>query len=157
MGRMNWRVLRIHDDAKMPTNENGSAGFDIYCVRDDDFKTGIRPGCQSIVLQPGESHLFHTGIKCSFSQDHVALLWDRSSLGCKGIHRLAGVIDASYRGEWMVQLTNLGKDFYIIEEGDKIIQVIFQELPFINFGEVYHESSLGYTNRGDKGFGSTGV
>jgi dUTP pyrophosphatase len=74
-------------------------------------------------------------------------------MGAKhNIHRLAGVIDANYRGEWMVSLINLSKKPYTIFEGDKIIQAIIQRDEQLDF--VLGE--LDETSRGEQGFGSSG-
>ena len=74
-------------------------------------------------------------------------------LACKHqLHRLAGVIDSTYRGEWKVLLTNLGKEAYTIREGDRIVQAIIQKeiLTQWSWGE------LDETARGDRGLGSSG-
>ena len=71
----------------------------------------------------------------------------------KNIHRLAGVIDCTYRGEWMVVLTNLSKDSHIIEAGDKIIQA---QLALVIPANPVWTNELPESYRGESGFGSTG-
>jgi len=127
--------------ALLPTKKNPSdAGIDVYTN-------------ESHTLQPGEVHAFSTGIAVEFPEGYVALLWDRSGLGGKGIHRLAGVIDSGYRGEWKVVLTNLTDQPYEIKAGDKIIQCVLQHFEPAAIEEV---EALSETVRAEAGFGSSG-
>ena len=136
-----FTVKKIADNAKLPTKDNPTdAGIDIYTN-------------EPYTLAPGERHLFATGISAAFPAGMVALLWDRSGLGSKGIHRLAGVIDSEYRGEWKVALVNLSAEPYEIKAGDKIIQCLLQKFEPVTITEV---NELTDTQRGDAGFGSSG-
>jgi dUTP pyrophosphatase len=138
---MKFNVQKLSPTATLPTKENPSdAGIDIYTN-------------ESYTLKPGERHLFSTGIAVEFPKGHVALLWDRSGLGSKGIHRLAGVIDSGYRGEWKVALINLTKEPFPITSGDKIIQCLLQKFEPVKIKEV---KKLKESKRGAKGFGSSG-
>jgi len=94
-----------------------------------------------------------TGIALAIPKGYAALIWDRSSMGVKGIHRHAGVIDCGYRGEVRVCLHNTGKEPYHIKKGDRIAQMLIQAAP--NF-TMHTVEELDCTNRGDGGFGSTG-
>ena len=136
-----FSVNKLSADAKIPTKDDPTdAGIDVYTN-------------ESYTLQPGERHLFSTGIAVEFPDGYVALLWDRSGLGSKGIHRLAGVIDSGYRGEWKVALVNLSDEPYEIQSGDKIIQCILQKFEPVNITEV---ETLSETARSTAGFGSSG-
>lgn len=136
-----FKVKRLAPNATLPTKGDAAdAGIDIFTN-------------ESHVLQPGETYAFGTGISVEFPEGYVALLWDRSGLGSKGIHRLAGVIDAGYRGEWKVVLTNLTREPFEISEGDKIIQCVLQTFEPAEITEVEQVSE---TSRGAKGFGSSG-
>lgn len=138
---ISFKVEKLVPNAILPTKENPSdAGIDIYAN-------------ESYTLKPGERHLFSTGIAVEFPKGQVALLWDRSGLGSKGIHRLAGVIDSGYRGEWKVALVNLTKESFEIKAGDKIIQCILQKFESVKIKEV---KTLKESKRGAKGFGSSG-
>jgi dUTP pyrophosphatase len=68
----------------------------------------------------------------------------------KNIHRLAGVIDSDYRGEWLVCLINLSDVAHQIVAGSNIIQGLVLPVPLVSVMEV---SSLDDTSRGSKGFG----
>ncbi|MEX1112394.1 MAG: dUTP diphosphatase [Candidatus Andersenbacteria bacterium] len=136
-----FQVHKLSDDAKLPAKENPlDAGIDIFTN-------------ESRVLEPGETYMFGTGISASLPDGYVALIWDRSGLGSKGIHRLAGVIDSIYRGEWKIVLTNLSHEPYEIKAGDKIAQCVVQKFEPVEIIEV---AQLTETNRGEKGFGSSG-
>lgn len=142
------RVKRLREDAKLPTTAYmWDAGYDLYCVEDENFING------EFTLMPKCSHTFHTGIQCAFPPEYVALIWDRSGLACKhNIHRLAGVIDSGYRGEWMIHLINFSDRPFTFVAGDKIAQFLIQS--FKKFTIVECEE-LGNSERGTKGFGSS--
>lgn len=136
-----FKVKKLSPDATLPTKENpGDAGIDIYTS-------------ESYTLKSGERHMFATGIAVQFPRGYVALLWDRSGLGSKGVHRLAGVIDSGYRGEWKVVLVNLTKEPFPITKGDKIIQCILQQYEPVKIQAV---KELKESKRGARGFGSSG-
>lgn len=136
-----FHVQKLSADATLPKKDNAEdAGIDIFTN-------------ETYTLQPGERHMFTTGIACAIPQGHVALLWDRSGMGSKGIHRFAGVIDAGYRGEWKVILWNSTSEPFEIKTGDKIVQCIVQKFEPAEITEV---ESLEESERGEKGFGSSG-
>jgi dUTP pyrophosphatase len=139
---MELRVKRIHPDAKLPVYAHaGDAGLDLYAVVDRD-------------LAPGEVFAVPTGIQIAVPPGHVGLVWDKSGISLKGVHRLAGVIDAGYRGEVQVVLINLGAGPYAVRKGAKIAQLLVQ--PFAA-AAVVETDSLDDTSRGQGGFGSTGL
>lgn len=138
---MIFKVNKLSPSAILPSKENSAdAGIDIYAN-------------ESYVLKPGQRHLFSTGIAVEFPRGYVALLWDRSGLGSRGVHRLAGVIDSGYRGEWKVALVNLSDGTVRIRAGDKIIQCILQKYEAVKIREV---KELKESQRGSRGFGSSG-
>jgi dUTP pyrophosphatase len=134
-------VFELCDDAAVvPTRGSKHAvGLDLYA-------------CESVPILAGKTQIISTGLKCQFNPGWGAFLWDRSSLGLKGCHRYAGVIDPDYRGIWGVVLHNSTRDMVVIHTGDRIAQVVFQPcwvgLPAV--GEVDE------TERMAGGFGSTG-
>lgn len=135
------KVKKLTEDAKIPVyGSENSAGFDIYSAEDYELK-------------PGETASIKTGISTEFSRGLVCLIWDRSSLGSKGINKFAGVIDSDYRGEWKIVLHNHTKENFYIKKGDRIAQAIIQEFYKADFEE---NEELSYSNRGKGGFGSTG-
>ncbi len=138
---MELKVKRIHPDAKLPLYQHqGDAGLDLFSSVDD-------------VVKAGEVKPIPTGIKLAVPEGHVALVWDKSGISLKGIHRLAGVVDSGYRGEVRVVLANLGKEPFMIEKGMKIAQLLIQPVTKV---EVVETENLEDTSRGENGFGSTG-
>ncbi|MBI3250523.1 MAG: dUTP diphosphatase [Candidatus Andersenbacteria bacterium] len=136
-----FHVKKLSADAKMPAKGNTTdAGIDMFTN-------------ETYTLKPGEVHAFTTGIAVAIPDGHVALIWDRSGLGSKGIHRLAGVIDSGYRGEWKIVLINLSQESHDIQAGDKIAQCILQKF---EPAEIQETDELPSSDRGAKGFGSSG-
>ena len=141
MGYNYFEVKKLTDSSQVPSKGHpDDAGWDLYA--DESFK-----------LWPEETKLISTGIAMSLPKGFVGLIWDRSSIGVKGIHRYAGVIDCGYRGEVKVCLHNTTKGLYHIQKGDRIAQILIQEAP--NF-RIHIVDELDSTNRGNGGFGSTG-
>jgi dUTP pyrophosphatase len=88
-------------------------------------------------------------------ENMAGLIWPRSGLAVKkGIDVLAGVIDSGYRGEIMVCLYNTSDEDVEIKRGDRIAQIIFQEVPNIS---LLLRETLETSQRGSNGFGSTGT
>lgn len=149
---MNVKLLR--EDAKIPTKANETdAGWDLYAAED-------------VTINGGERGVVKTGIALQIPDGYVGLIWPRSGLAVKkGLDVLAGVIDAGYRGEIMVCLFNTSLPVIPekadmrhairvhIKKGDKIAQILFQEVaPF----QMYAVEELADSVRGESGFGSTG-
>lgn len=138
---MELKVKRIHPDAKLPLYQHrGDAGLDLF-------------SCVHCVLNPRETIPVHTGIQVAIPEGFVGLIWDKSGISLKGVHRLAGVVDSGYRGEVKVVLTNLSDEPFVVEKGMKIAQFLIQPVEKVKISET---AQLDDTTRGDKGFGSTG-
>lgn len=108
-------------------------------------------------LQPLERTLVQTGIFLEISVGYEAQVRPRSGLALKkGITVLntPGTIDADYRGEVGVILVNLSNQPFVINDGERIAQLVFSKVEQAEFLEVKELSS---TERGDGAFGSTGV
>jgi dUTP pyrophosphatase len=138
---MQIKFQKLVDRAIIPTKATPfAAGFDIASI--DTYE-----------ICPGESHIFPTGLAASIEEGYCVVLFDRSGMGAKkNMHRLAGVIDSDYRGEWLICLVNLSRDTYVIHEGDNIIQGLVIPVPQLSIVEV---NNLDETDRGNKGFGSS--
>lgn len=105
-------------------------------------------------LKPNERYVFVLGFALEFPNGYGAFMKDKSSLPKNGgIHTLAGVYDAGYRGEYNVMLVNLGDKKYHIEKGDKIAQLVILPVMIPKIKEV---KKLSETKRGTGKFGSTG-
>ena len=135
------KVKKLFESAQVPTKGNPTdAGYDLY-------------SSEKVSIPAGATVLISTGICMSIPDGFVGLIWDRSSMGVKGIHRHAGVIDSGYRGHIKVCLNNTSCETYHIEKGDRIAQIVIQEAPHFELELV---ESLEDTDRGEGGFGSTG-
>lgn len=123
-----------------------SAGMDIRANIDSQ-----------ICLKPLERNLIPTGLYISLPKGFEAQIRPRSGLAInKGITCLnsPGTIDADYRGEIMVILVNLSKSDFIINDGDRIAQMVISKHETIEWIQV---DSLDETKRADGGLGHTGV
>ena len=139
---MELRVKRIHPEAKLPVyGHPGDAGLDLFSVIERE-------------IGPGEVFAVPTGIQVALPAGHVGLVWDKSGIALKGVHRLAGVIDAGYRGEVQVVMINLGPAPFAVRKGMKIAQMLVQPVVTVS---VVETDSLDDTSRGQGGFGSTGL
>ena len=121
-----------------------SAGADIYTANAND-----------VVLQPMERKLIPTGLFLELPEDAEAQIRPRSGLSLKkGIVAILGTIDADYRGEIGVILVNLSSQDFTINDGDRIAQLVIAKYETAIWEEV---ENLDETNRGEGGFGSSGV
>jgi dUTP pyrophosphatase len=86
----------------------------------------------------------------------VGIIHEKSGLSHKhGIITFGNVIDSGYRGEVRVGVMNLGKEAYVFEPGHKVAQMIIHTYESVRFEEV-SEKDLSPSERGERGFGSTG-
>jgi len=138
---MELKVKKIHPAAKLPAyGHPGDAGLDLF-------------SCGESELAPGEVKAIPTGLEMAIPPGHVGLVWDKSGLSLEAVHRLAGVVDAGYRGEVRVVLANLGPRPFKISLGMKIAQMLVQPVQSV---KVVEAETLEATSRGRGGFGSTG-
>ena len=124
----------------------GSAGMDLAAAINHD-----------IIIQPGEVTKVATGIAIALPVDLEAQIRPRSGLAIKhGVTVLnaPGTIDSDYRGEILVLLINHSKVPFIVTRGMRIAQMVINKVEKVKWEVV---EDLGQTQRGDGGFGSTGV
>ena len=131
----------------VPNYETGhSAGMDVRANLN-----------KSIILKPLERALIKTGLFIELPVGYEAQVRPRSGLAYKkGITVLnsPGTIDADYRGEIGVILVNLSKEDFLVEDGERVAQIIIAKHEKANWEEVVE---LIETKRGSGGFGSTGI
>ena len=119
-----------------------SAGFDLSSAVD----TVITAGCRGLV---------QTDISIACPPGTYARIAPRSGLAVKkGIDVGAGVVDADYRGPVGVVLFNFGEEDFVVKQGDRIAQLILEQICMVDAVQV---EELDETVRGEGGFGSTGV
>lgn len=112
---------------------------------------------ESLTLHPMERKLITTGIYMALPIGYEAQIRPRSGLALKhGITVLntPGTVDADYRGEVMVLLVNLSQEDFIVNDGERIAQIVIAKHEQADFVEV---TELDETDRGDGGYGHTGV
>lgn len=112
---------------------------------------------ESLTLHPMERKLITTGIYMALPVGYEAQIRPRSGLALKhGITVLntPGTVDTDYRGEVMVLLVNLSQEDFIINDGERIAQMVIAKHEQADFVEV---TELDETDRGDGGYGHTGV
>jgi len=140
---MKVRVKRISAGAKLPVYQHpGDAGMDLFAA-------------EEVTLGPGDVKPVPTGIRMAIPEGYVGLIWDKSGISLQGVHRLAGVVDAGYRGEVRVVMVNLGKRPFVLKRGQKVAQMLIQPVQAVEVVDV-GDGDLDETARGVGGFGSTG-
>ncbi len=125
----------------------GSAGADLYAHIQDP---------EGLCLEPGQKALVPTGLFMEIPQGYEVQIRPRSGLAAKfGVTVLntPGTIDSDYRGEVKVILINHGSDSYIVNEGDRIAQMVIASVIQCDFTPV---DEINSSERGVGGFGSTG-
>lgn len=136
------KVKRLNPLAKLPVKKFDSAAYDLYA-------------CEDVYVPARDKALIHTGISCEFPEGFVARICDRSSVAMNdGLHVMAGVIDANYRGEWKILLYNTTRYTKFVHSQTRVAQALLYEVAGFPVIEV---EELSDTERGDGGFGSTGV
>ena len=124
---------------------DGSSGMDLSAFLDKE-----------VVIKPNSSELIPTGLQVAIPEELEIQIRPRSGLAAKesiGVLNSPGTIDSDYRGELKIILFNHGKEDFIINNGDRIAQMVLVPILKMEFEEV---DSLPDTVRGQGGFGSTG-
>ena len=124
---------------------DGSSGVDLSAFLDKE-----------VVIKPNSSELIPTGLQVAIPEEFEIQIRPRSGLAAKesiGVLNSPGTIDSDYRGELKIILFNHGKEDFIINNGDRIAQMVLVPIIKMEFEEV---DSLPDTVRGQGGFGSTG-
>jgi len=141
------RVKRLEAEARLPVvaHPGEDLGYDIFAL-------------EAVRLEPRHTVKVRTGIAVEARHRVTGeplglLVRDRSSMAARGIATTGGVIDAGYRGEILVVMTNLGEATVELKAGEKIAQMV--PVPVLT-GEVEAVESLEESVRAAKGFGSTG-
>ena len=139
------KIINESSNALPTYATEGAAGMDVRAFLKDPVR-----------LQPLQRALVSTGLFIELPEGYEAQIRPRSGLAIKhGITCLntPGTIDADYRGEIKIILINLSDEEHIIQTGDRIAQMVVQQVAKINWEPV---TLLSETGRSDGGFGSTG-
>jgi len=139
-------IKKLDPSAKLPTYKtSGASGMDLMAF--------IK---EPLIVKSKTSCLIPTGLSVAFSEDYEIQIRPRSGLAAKNsisVLNTPGTIDSDYRGEIKVIIFNHGNDDFIINNGDRIAQMILS--PVFKM-ELEETSDLPETIRGKGGFGSTG-
>lgn len=143
---MKIKIEKVNKNVELPKYQHygEDAGLDLHAAEEK-------------LIKVGDYELIKTGIKIAVPEGYAAFVYPRSGLALKkGITVLNadGVIDSGYRGEIGVILINHGKKDFKIDFNDRIAQLIIQKVNLIEWEEV---ESLDTSERGDGGFGHTGL
>jgi dUTP pyrophosphatase len=141
------RVKRLDEGARLPmvAHPGEDLGYDVFAL-------------EGVTLAPRATVRVRTGIAVEARHPETGaplglLVRDRSSMAARGIAATGGVIDAGYRGEILILLTNLGEADVELKAGEKIAQMIPVE---VLTGVVEETKALEESLRAEKGFGSSG-
>lgn len=143
---MKVKVINKSKHALPSYETNASAGLDVRANIDEP-----------ITLKPLERTLVKTGLFMEIPVGYECQVRPRSGLALKrGVSVLnsPGTVDADYRGEVGVILINISNENFVVEDGERIAQLVFAEVKHANWNEVIE---LAETERGEGGFGSTDV
>ena len=139
-------IKKLNPAVKLPKYEtSGASGVDLTAFIEEP-----------IDLKPKESFLIPTGLSVAFSEDFEIQIRPRSGLAAKNnisVLNTPGTIDSDYRGEIKVIIYNHGSENFLINNGDRIAQMILTPVLKMELEEV---NNLPQSTRGKGGFGSTG-
>jgi len=140
------QIKKLSSSVSIPKYEtSGSSGMDIAAHIENN-----------IIINPGEKALVATGFSIAIPRGYEVQIRPRSGLAAKKsitVLNSPGTIDADYRGEIKVILINLGKEKFVVKNGERIAQMVVCPVDQANLDEV---KELSDTARGSDGFGSTG-
>ena len=139
-------IKKLNSKVQLPKYKtDGSSGMDLMAFTESPIN-----------IRPQESALIPTGITIAIPEDTEIQIRPRSGLAAKsniGVLNTPGTIDSDYRGEIKIILFNHGKEEFIINNNDRVAQMILMPIIKAEFEEV---EDLPKTLRGSGGFGSTG-
>jgi len=139
-------IKKLNPSVQLPSYKtNGASGMDLMAFIE-------KPIC----LKPGKSCLVPTGLSVAFPQEYEIQIRPRSGLAAKksiSILNTPGTIDSDYRGELKIILFNHGSEDFIINNSDRVAQMVLT--PIIKM-ELEETNELPESIRGEGGFGSTG-
>ena len=139
-------IKKLNPAVELPVYKtNGASGMDLMAFTEKPIK-----------IAPNSSYLVPTGISIAFSEDYEVQIRPRSGLAAKNnisVLNTPGTIDSDYRGEIKVILFNHSKKDFIINNKDRIAQMIL--VPVLKM-DLEETNDLPKTLRGKSGFGSTG-
>ena len=146
MNKIEVKIVATEGAVVPSYKTEGAAGADVCALLKEP-----------VTIEPGAFAMLPTGLFFEIPQGYEIQVRPRSGLAAKhGITVLntPGTIDSDYRGELKIILINLGKSAFVVNNGERIAQIIVSPVTVADFKLT---DSLSDTERGEKGFGSTGV
>ena len=143
---MEVKIINKSNNALPEYQTSGAAGMDIRAFVPSDIK-----------IKPGEVKLVPTGLYLEIPKGYEIQVRARSGLALKnsiGVANGIGTIDSDYRGELCVILVNFGQNEFVVKNGDRIAQMVLNKYEPIEF---VVDEEMSSTERGEGGFGSSGV
>ena len=144
------KFIKIKDVKTPSKGTDESAGFDFYV-----------PNCgeQTFHLSPGQDVKIPSGIKLVLPAGYCLLMVNKSGVSLSGLQVGACLVDEDYRGELHLHVYNSSKNYVHIKAGQKLVQGILIPVPDREMNEISKEEFESYalTDRGEGGFGSTGL
>ena len=139
-------IKKLNPNVELPVYKTrGASGMDLMAFIEEPVK-----------ISPNTSYLVPTGLSMAFSEDYEVQIRPRSGLAVKNnisVLNTPGTIDSDYRGEIKIILFNHGKEDFLINNKDRIAQMVLTPVVKMKFEET---DILPDTLRGQGGFGSTG-
>ena len=139
-------IKKLNQKVKIPSYKTkGSSGVDLEAFLENPIE-----------IEPSKSALIPTGLAIAIPEDTEVQIRPRSGLAAKsniGVLNSPGTIDSDYRGEIKIILFNHGSEKFLVNNGDRIAQMVL--MPVLKF-EFEKIKDLPDTLRGSGGFGSTG-
>jgi len=139
-------IKKLNPDVELPVYKtSGASGMDLMAFLEEPIR-----------IAPNRSYLVPTGLSMAFSEDYEIQIRPRSGLAAKNnitVLNTPGTIDSDYRGEIKIILFNHGKIDFIINNKDRVAQMILT--PIVKM-ELEETDNLPDSLRGEGGFGSTG-
>lgn len=137
-------IKKLRDNIITPTQSYiGDAGIDVYSP-------------ESTSIKSGKTKQIKLGLSIQIELNEVCVMSERSSQAMKcGVTSIGNIIDSTYSGEISIFLLNSGKETYLINEGDRIGQMVILLLG--DRKVIVETGELAETNRSSNGYGSTGV
>lgn len=144
---MEVKIKKLSENATIPTRGSiKSAGYDLYVATTEEK-----------VIEPHTTRMFNTDLAIEFPEGYFGAVFPRSGISTKRGLRLANcvaVIDEDFRGNIGIPIHNDNDELRTIDPKERLAQIVFLPYKDVEFVEV---EELSETERGDNGFGSTGV
>ena len=139
-------IKKLNPNVELPAYKTyGASGMDLMAFIEEPIR-----------IEPNSSHLVPTGLSMAFSEEYEVQIRPRSGLAAKNsitVLNTPGTIDSDYRGEIKIILFNHGPEDFLINNKDRIAQMILTPVVKMELQEI---DILPNTLRGEGGFGSTG-